>query len=150
GDDDASNPSGLVALSLKQKVLGSMPPVTINAAVFPVRFKDFNNRIVENALPATVLSSIAMLMTISQNGTQDFYDVERWAARTRGAGKDNNDHREAPTVIPNGEEFLESTLPFGRVITSAEEVQGPSEKGKAPFVIDQAYSIQGEINIAVN
>jgi transcriptional regulator with XRE-family HTH domain/pyrrolidone-carboxylate peptidase len=138
---DRSNPSGVIALSFNGKTLGGAPALSFRTAVFPVRFKDFNDRLVENALPRELLASIGMLLTISQNGDQNFYDIERWAARTRGAGTDNNNKPASPVVIPAGAEFLQSTLPFGTVITTAEEVPGPDATGTAPFVIDQSYSI---------
>ncbi|HEX8774986.1 MAG TPA: IPT/TIG domain-containing protein [Pyrinomonadaceae bacterium] len=148
---DASNPSGVIALEFNGKTLGASPAVSFRTAVFPVRFKDFNDGLVENALPRDLLASIVMLLTISQNGDQNFYDIERWAARTRGAGTDNNNKRETPVVMPPGAEFLQSTLPFRTVITKAEEVASPSATGSAPFVIDQSYSIDSVAeSISVN
>lgn len=87
----------------------------------------------------SIISSIVMLMTMSQNGDANYYDVERWAARNRVISTDNNKQTPRPFTPPVADEFIESTLPYELVITSAEKLPGP--RGDAPFVIDQSYRV---------
>jgi pyrrolidone-carboxylate peptidase/uncharacterized protein (DUF2249 family) len=78
-----SNPSGLVALAFNAKLIAQVqPPVYVRTAVFPVRYKDFNDGLIEKAVRPS-LSSIVLLATLSEHG-HNFYDVERFAARSRG------------------------------------------------------------------
>lgn len=76
-------------------------------------------------------------MTCSEHFV-NYYDVERFAGRTRGGAPDNNN--QIPKPINVGiKEYLESTLPYERAITSAIELESPD--GLAPFVADQSYLV---------
>lgn len=94
GNDFAeqSNPSGLIALFFNGGPIDAQlqGDIYVRTAIFPVRYQDFNgvNGIVEKAIMPS-LGSIVMLITTSQNGGQNYYDVERWAARFRVNGTDN-------------------------------------------------------------
>ncbi|HEY0003892.1 MAG TPA: helix-turn-helix domain-containing protein [Pyrinomonadaceae bacterium] len=137
-----SNPSGLIALVLNGRLLEQAdPPVYIRTAVFPVRYKDFDENIVENAV-TTTLSQIVLLLTTSLNDA-DYYDVERWACRARGGLMDNN--RKVPDREVPGKEFYQSTLPYTLVITSDDQTRrlpGPNS-ATTPFVTDQSYKVSG-------
>lgn len=135
---EQSNPSSLIALLFDKKPVDvpNQGIVYVRTAIFPVRFKDFNDGLVENAVSAS-MNSIIMLITTSQNGGYNYYDVERWAVRRRAISTDNNNVSSVPSIIPNGEEHQESTLPYDLVITASEMLEGP--KGPAAFVMDQSY-----------
>ncbi|MEP6849668.1 MAG: IPT/TIG domain-containing protein [Acidobacteriota bacterium] len=142
---ERSNPSGLITLSFDGTTI-SIPnhgDFFLRTAIFPVRYRDFNNSIVENAVVPS-LSSIVMFITTSDNSDTRYYDIERWAARKRVNLTDNNNEQgvEFP-VLPAGSDFLESTLPYELVITTSESLSGPS--GPAAFVIDQSYLVSGTI-----
>src|SRR6185295_2635705 len=80
---DSGNPSGVVALFLdKQAVTGTLVPVHVRTAVFPVRYADFEANIVEVAVE-NLITSLSALVTISQNGSVDQYELERWAGKNR-------------------------------------------------------------------
>ncbi len=152
-----SNPSGLIALALRDKTINSTQGSTlVKTAIFPVRYKDFDDGIVENAVEPNI-GSIDLLMTCSQG--RDFYDVERFAGKNRGhVIPDNNNLFNPGTAIPNsdltipsrggtslgGAQFLESTLPYERVITSDSSTRtGPPFSPNSPFIVNQHYWILG-------
>ena len=140
---ESNNPSGIIALRFESKTI-TIPDAGdfyVRAAMLPVRYRDFNNHIVENAITPN-LNAITMLITMSQNGQvatyANYYDIERWACRTRLNLTDNNNAPgvEFPSSDP-GTKYVETTLPFELVITMSEALPGP--QGDAPFVIDQSY-----------
>jgi DNA-binding transcriptional regulator YiaG len=143
-----SNPSGIAALDLNGQNLGtSGVEVHLQSVIFPVRYDDFDHKIVENAI-SPILSSVVMVMSCSENLGRDFYDVERWAGRRRAAGAGDNNAKAlsgSGVVEPKDlqdKEFLESTLPYELVITTATDtLSGP--QGATPFVIDQSYRKAG-------
>jgi DNA-binding transcriptional regulator YiaG len=145
---DRSNPSGLAVLALNEQDLGaSGDEVHIQTIIFPVRYDDFNRKVIETALAST-LGSVVMVMTGSENSGREFYDVERWAGKRRvNLVPDNNAKvigTSAGVSDPGltGKEFLESTLPYELVIvTAADTVSGP--QGTTPFVIDQSFQKVG-------
>ena len=146
---ETSNPSGLLALRFNEQPVdvANQEIVYVKSAVFPVRYNDFNKGIVENAVSSS-LGSIIMLITMSENGSLNYYDLERWAARNRSDRIDNNYRKGTsdvshPPIIPSGSEFLESTLPLAKVIVSSEVLDSPN--GTSPFVIDQSYLSTGSI-----
>lgn len=162
---EKTNPSGMVALWLNAKTLTSTQGNTvISAAIFPVRYKEFDAGLVEKATKDDV-TSITMLMTVSQG--RGFYDVDRFAAKNRGGGLDNNHQNPASTVPlnlhppvgpnPNGPEFIESSLPYERVITSVEATRklpepqtGPIFSSNAGFIVNQAYVSSGSSHPGTN
>jgi len=155
GEPKRSNPSGLIALHFNEQPVNvqNQDPVNVRTAIFPVRYKDFNNRIVENAITQS-LGSIIMLITTSENAGINYYDVERWAGRFRVNGIDNdNKSRGSFPPDPAGPEYLESSLPYELVITAEEELESPVRSNPsdptspftmAPFVMDQSYRIKGQ------
>ncbi len=70
-----TNPSGLVALWLNNKELplAQGEKTLVRTAIFPVRYKEFDDGLVEKAVTDN-LNSIALLMTVSQGGS--LYEVE--------------------------------------------------------------------------
>jgi DNA-binding XRE family transcriptional regulator/pyrrolidone-carboxylate peptidase len=153
-----SNPSGVIALSLNKRTFSSTQGNTfVRTAVFPVRYRDFDESLIEKAISPNI-GSIALLMTTSQGDSQ--YDVERFASRNRGLTiRDNDGKHNTGTLIPggggltvppglgSGPEFIESTLPYERVITAdinTRKLPGP-QPGPPPyndntgFILNQAY-----------
>lgn len=157
------NPSGLLALWFNgRNVSGGRPAARAWTAVFPVRYKEFDAGWVEDAVNPN-LQKIVMLMTCSMNGGIDRYDIERWAGKNRVDSTDNNLARATGTPVmgqvgasgvldpignpagSNVKQFLESTLPFEKVITSdvtTRRLRGPNDPAPGdttPFVTDQSY-----------
>jgi pyrrolidone-carboxylate peptidase len=160
---DSGNPSGVVALYLdKQAVTGTLVPVHVRTAVFPVRYADFEANIVEVAVE-NLITSLSALVTISQNGSVDQYELERWAGKNRDKlNPDNNNSsgnggitdatRSGSINTPpdartaTGAQFIETTLLVYQVITSDPATQtligpGGGAGNQTPFLIDQSYQV---------
>lgn len=146
---ETSNLSGMIALSLYNKTINSTQGATlVRTAIFPVRYQDFDDNIAENAIGPNI-SSIALLMTCSQGGP--FYDVDRFAGKNRGATIADNNHRRILVnatgpggATSGGPQFLESTLPYERVITSDISTRTGSPFSPAnAFILNQSFSIVG-------
>ena len=142
-----SNPSGIIALKFKDhEFSSSQGPVKAATAILPVRYEDFDAGIIELAL-GPILGSLVMLITFSEDASRNFYDVERYATRVRGGAPDNNNKRVASGSVTPGTgtaEFLESTLPYERVITfdiTTRKLKGPT-LDETPFVLDQSYQLE--------
>jgi len=143
---DISNPSALIALALNNRTINSTQGSTlVRTAILPVRYRDFDARIVENAVESN-LNLIDLLMTCSQGGNA--YEVERFAGKNRGAFTDNERKPNTGTAISGGltdpgtggPQFLESTLPYERVITDDITTRtGPPFSVAAPFILDQSF-----------
>lgn len=131
GDLRPSNPSGSAALQLDGRTLPTAAgPVTVQAVVFPVTWREFDGGIVEAAFgPALRDAPPTTLMTISQG---DGFAVEQWAAGWRGGFPDNADVS-APGPVPVAAGWpqapatmIETTLPADRMAaTSADVIVNP-------------------------
>lgn len=142
-----SNPSGIIAQYFNKKTLvfTDEGAAHIRTAIIPVRYEDFNDNLIENAITAS-FGLLSMILSTSQNGDENFYDIERYAASNRVDYTDNNlvtGHHIQPIPIPAGPQYLESTLPYDVVITTSEEITAPV--GNAPFVIDQSFKSVGSL-----
>ncbi len=156
-----SNPSGLYAISVDGRSINipGQGKVYVRSAVFPVRYADFDEKMVEDAirqpLSSQPLSSVMMIISMSENSEEDYYDIERWAAKNRGRGRDNN-LIEMDNDPPGSDNWIESTLPFALTITRQRELEGsnkindPSVNITYPFVIDQSYLPFGINGIALD
>ena len=109
-----SNPSGVAALALDDTVVAG---ARIRTAIFPVRFADFDQRVVELVLARHFQHRLALCLTVSM-GREDF-DLERFPGRRRSAETPDNlsvrtgASNSNPLVPPGleGPEFLEFSLP---------------------------------------
>ena len=119
-----SNPSGVAALALDDTVVAG---ARIRTAIFPVRFADFDQRVVELVLVRQFRRRLALCLTVSM-GREDF-DLERFPGRRRSAETPDNLNvrtgasNSNPLVPPGleGPEFLEFSLPVSAMAT----VTGP-------------------------
>jgi pyrrolidone-carboxylate peptidase len=139
-DISIGNPSGAVVLALDGKTItnGSCS-AQVKGAIFPVRFQDFNEGIVETYLRNFLSgeNKADMIMTISQGGSS--FELERWAGRTRANIPDNSDQGSDRPALDKSlakqygkkgrkDEFIESTLPLNEMAA------------KNAAVIDSSYS----------
>lgn len=120
---DQSNPSGVVALALdgyRFEVNGKK--AQIETVMIPVRFKDFDQGIIESLLtPVYRANKLSMVFTVSMG--RDNFDIERFPGRNRSAKAPDNrnvftgadkQHPQAPMLdgkTLNGPEFVEFSLP---------------------------------------
>jgi pyrrolidone-carboxylate peptidase len=130
-----SNPSGSAALGIHGKMLnrvvnGNQVPVAyIQAAVFPVRYRDFDQEggkgVVERFFEKFINSKhpqytqVDLIMTISR-ASADFW-VDRFASRTRGGWNDNENITNIPFPdTPQGDQFYETTLPAAKIVPATD------------------------------
>lgn len=146
-----SNPSGAAALALHGQTLSGSPNVFIQSAIFPVRYQDFDqngglgivekffDKFINPSHPQTV--AVDMIITLSQGRLFQF-DLEHYASRHRGGGKDNLNKPAVgppsfkfPTSVA-GDEFYQTTLPHGKF------VQGNTPALKYQRIHNEDYSYQ--------
>ncbi|MFI6575999.1 pyroglutamyl peptidase [Nocardiopsis sp. NPDC050513] len=118
-DEDVacSNPSGAAALD----VHGWTFPVgdrtaVVRAAIFPVRWSDFDEGVVERALGRHHTAADAVV-TLSR-GRPDRFDLEVWNGVWRGGGTDNVGRTgtgRAPVPGSRAPEWTRSSLPCARI-----------------------------------
>jgi pyrrolidone-carboxylate peptidase len=146
---DSYNPSGLVALALHNQVVTVGPNTgIIQAALFPVRYKDFNRGVVEEFVEEYLTNGdpnqVNMLMTISLYGGGFHYYLERFATRRRGDTHDNMNKQ--PLFNNSGfggswPRYLETTLPRPEIVPatpgfSAQEIYYNQSYNNMNFPID--------------
>ena len=119
-DIGQSNPSGTVALALHGSVFegANDQRLTVQSAILPVRFADFDAGIVEGLLSERCAGGdVRMVVTVSMG--RDAFDLERFPGRRRSSPNPDNERclgggtAEEP-VVPkglDGPEFLEFSLP---------------------------------------
>ncbi|MEV5881314.1 pyroglutamyl peptidase [Streptomyces sp. NPDC052020] len=117
-----SNPSGAAALALDGTVIETADgPARVETAVFPVRWRDFTDGVVERALRAR-LPEADLFATVSQ-GRVGRFDIERTNGAWRGGFPDNDDAARTETVPVAGPgtppQWTSTTLPY-REITAAD------------------------------
>ena len=118
---EQGNPSGVVALQHEHKriVLGA-GTAEIRSMIFPVRYKDFDEFLVERVLE-TFTDKVDMVITVSMGRTG--FDLERFPGRRRSVSTPDNARQagggsaEKPFVPPylEGPEFVEFSLPAGEM-----------------------------------
>jgi pyrrolidone-carboxylate peptidase len=131
------NPSGAAALRLDGRVLTvDGVRVQVQAVMLPVRFRDFDNGIVEDAFGphvGTGPQAADMLTTISQ-GRPGQFDLEVFNGRRRSAVVGDNLDLQGggevrfPFTFPGvgpGPEFIRSTLPLEAMRTAGEGAEFP-------------------------
>ena len=109
-----SNPSGLAALALHGTTIGG---ARVCASILPVRFDEFDQGIVEEALAARFRGGLALAVTISMGREQ--FDLERFTGRRRSTEAPDNrnifsgasERNPLPPPGVDGAEFLEFSLP---------------------------------------
>ena len=130
---DQSNPSGVAALSFDGLVISSAGiSAELQSAVFPVRFADFDEGMVESVVaPVLAEQAVDAIVTISMG--RDDFDLERFPSRRRSAtAPDNLMIRTGASaqqpLLPllngadlAGPEFVEFSLP----VNSMRSIQSP-------------------------
>lgn len=120
---DQSNPSGLAAIALDgRKLETAVGQVRVETAVFPVRFADFDQGMVEDFIePVLRRQRPDLVLTVSMG--RDAFDLERFPGRRRSSAVTDNLNiltgaNPAEPLIPvlkgaplDGPEFLEFSLP---------------------------------------
>ncbi|MGC9497172.1 pyroglutamyl peptidase [Streptomyces sp. WG7] len=110
-----SNPSGAAALALDGTVIDTpVGPARVETAVFPVRWQDFGEGVVERAL-RPYLPEVDLFTTVSQ-GRVGRFDVERTNGAWRGGFPDNENVSRTETVPvadpASQPQWTTTTLPY--------------------------------------
>ncbi|MDP3930227.1 MAG: hypothetical protein Q8R57_14495 [Bacteroidota bacterium] len=142
---ETSNPSGLAALALHNSTITDGTNTGyIQVAVFPVRYYDFDRKVVENLVETYLQNnSIQMIMTLSLNGGNYYFDLERFAGKKRGGGADNLNIQLSSSGFKQiqdtekGNEFYQTTLPVSNIITN--QVASNFNLSSQRFFYDQSY-----------
>ncbi|MEV6420648.1 pyroglutamyl peptidase [Streptomyces sp. NPDC051662] len=116
-----SNPSGATALALDGTVIRTADgPARIETAVFPVRWEDFADGTVEQALRGP-LSQADLFTTVSQ-GRVGRIDVERFNGAWRGGFGDNENISETglvPVTDPASQpQWTTTSLPYRSIVAA--------------------------------
>ncbi|MFE9094129.1 pyroglutamyl peptidase [Streptomyces sp. NPDC007264] len=122
-----SNPSGAAALALDGTTVRTADgPARIEAAVFPVRWRDFADGTVERTLRRR-LPDVDLFTTVSQ-GRVGRFDIERTNGAWRGGFADNDNLGSTGTVPVRDPatqpQWTSTTLPY-RAITAADTGRFP-------------------------
>lgn len=138
-----SNPSGAAVLALDGERIGSGSlRGDVQGVIFPVRFADFDQGIVENFFSPIINGSSPphMIMTISQGGSQDF-EVEEFAGRNRsfqrGSTPTQDNQRSTggvtsanpivePSGLGSGTQTLRTSLPVSEVLATSRNPGDPA------------------------
>nr|WP_246619600.1 pyroglutamyl peptidase [Streptomyces corallincola] len=116
-----SNPSGASALALDGTVVQTPHgPARIETAVFPVRWADFAEGVVERALRPH-LPKLDLFTTVSQ-GRIGRFDIERTNGAWRG-GFGDNDNASSTGTVPvtdpaSQPQWTSSTLPYKEIVAA--------------------------------
>lgn len=123
---DQSNPSGVAALALDNTVIGKNGQLAeIQSVIFPVRFADFDQGMVEKLL-ATHIDDVDMIVTVSMGRAA--FDLERFPSLRRSAKAPDNLNvytgaSSKQPLIPQlnnlplqGPEFVEFSLPVDAML----------------------------------
>ncbi|RBQ14013.1 pyroglutamyl peptidase [Spongiactinospora rosea] len=116
-----SNPSGATALALDGTTVRTKTGlVRIEAAVFPVRWDDFADGMVERALRPH-LRGVDLFTTVSQ-GRPGQFDIERFNAAWRG-GFPDNENRSSTGLVPvtapaTQPQWTVTTLPYQDIVAA--------------------------------
>lgn len=128
-----SNPSGVAALLLDGQVINYKGiSAEINTVMVPVRYKDFDQGIIESLLaPYYALNNVDMVVTVSMGRTQ--FDLEHFPGKRRSVTAPDNANivyggTQTSPVIPKlngrplpGNEFVKFSLP----VNYMQQAKGP-------------------------
>lgn len=151
-DQFNQNPSGISTLLLHGNTVNDSSGNTgfIQAAIFPVRYIDFDNNVVEDLVtPFLNANSIDMIISLSLNGSAYYFDLERFAAKNRGGFHDNMGIGTSPAwadptlfsqINSSGNDFYQTTLPIDKIVTAA-VANNFNYNGQKVFY-DQSYTAE--------
>lgn len=149
---ETQNPSGISTLLLHGNTVNDSSGNTgfIQAAIFPVRYIDFDNNVVEDLVtPFLNANSIDMIISLSLNGSAYYFDLERFAAKNRGGFHDNMGIGTSPAwadptlfsqINSSGNDFYQTTLPIDKIVTAA-VANNFNYNGQKVFY-DQSYTAE--------
>lgn len=148
------NPSGAAVLALDgQTISGGGVDARVESVIFPVRFADFDARMVETFFQPylTGKTKADMIVTISQGGSKDF-EVEKFAGRRRSTEATDNlgvlsggtpSSPLVPAGLGTGPEILETSLPSKEMLTGSGKAKVGLDKTKVQLSGGEAVEGSG-------
>ncbi|WP_284463814.1 hypothetical protein [Chryseobacterium sp.] len=125
-----SNPSGINALTLYNKIIGNY---FIQTFICPVRYADFdrfkNDKGLIEYLIEPLIKNVDMIITVSQGDVFRF-DVDRFPCKNRGGFADNmywgnsseSYNEKYFNQLNEGKEFYETTLPYKKIVPNKNNI----------------------------
>ncbi len=113
------NPSGITALALNKQ----FDTIYIQTCIFPVRYEDFDNKVVEDVIKKYI-GEVDMIITTSLNGGNPRFDIEKYAVEFRNGGSDNmfigksNTNNASRYKDNSGNNVTETSLPLLKIFGS--------------------------------
>lgn len=143
---DRSNPSGAAVLDLDGKTITAGSGATarsglIEGAILPVRFADFDAKIVENLVGPQVNgpNPVDMVVTISQGRTD--FDLERYAGGRRSGGADNVGQSFGSPTSPVPGKNMSSSAEFSETTTTKSQRDAMQGPGNSVTANGQTYKV---------
>lgn len=145
-----SNPSGVIALALNGEVIPSADNsknAYVQSVIFPVRYKDFEDGMLDEFFIPYFYGpgKVDLVITMSMNGGENHFDIERFAGRGRSTIVDNLDVKLTIPVgtTPDWAEFFETTLPVAAMMSDV--TLGSNQT----VYFDQSYSLTKNNGVVV-
>ncbi|MBS1914161.1 MAG: hypothetical protein JST22_19390 [Bacteroidetes bacterium] len=154
GNPLQSNPSGASALAVHNFIVrdgGGTPIGAIQAVLFPVRWRDFDEDggpgVIERVLEKYIepgSDKVDYIFTLSQAGPGEFW-IDRFPGRVRGGTAPDNEGLPNSSFPkrPQGNPFYETTLPYAKMIGTATTIQG------FKYIYNQTFSFASSNTVAV-
>ena len=155
---EQNNPSGIVALALHGKTIKDEygNEGFIQTTIFPVRYQDFDNEVVEKVVTPLLQNNVVnYIISLSLNGSAFYFDLERFAVKKRGGFMDNMNigsikylkytnvnYKLFKSDIGKGNNYYETTLPINKIVTKSIANNFLSIGQRVFF--DQSYGIDDE------
>ena len=125
------NPSGIIALALNNSKELLKNNIYIQTCIFPVRYEDFDNQIVEKVVKKHINNQLSLLMTTSLNGGNPRFDIEKYATEYRGGFHDNmcvgdynNPKYDKSRFLANeSSKLTETTLPKKKIFGASDNIE---------------------------
>ena len=156
-----SNPSGATVVHLHGKTLQnaiSGDTAYLQTVIFPVRFKDFNDGIVETFIQPFLdgTTPVDLIISVSQD-LEEYFNIDRFASKFRNPESADNVNRKGGKAkfytVKKGEikkishrnllEFYETTLPFTHMIQPLGTLDNDT------VVYDQGYNTTNDTDHAL-
>lgn len=146
-DPIVSNTSGIAALALHK----NFPDAKVSSAIFPVRYRDFDNQFIEMIMQDGVKES-SLIMTCSWT-PNDYFNIDRFASGYRGGSLDN-EYKVSNNNNPTGGSltYIETTLPYEspNIFFNSLGQLNQQLTGGDYLVLDQSYSQSSPAGSASN
>lgn len=124
------NPSGIIALALQNNNELQKNNISVQTCIFPVRYEDFDNQVVEEVVKKHINNQLSLLITTSLNGSNPRFDIEKYAIEYRGGfhdnmciGDGNPKFNKSRFLANKSSKLIETTLPKEKIFGSLDSIE---------------------------